>query len=188
MIQKEIHTSKLCRLGVGQCSNSRTQKFKLSWHIDIRYSETSCFDVSLGGNEAPINFYQCHGGQGNQLWRYEKVWFFRLCTAANSLISRQFSCLFVLLSVIKSKVNHNSDSDQSSWLFLDSRLAFFRWMSSSCQTVIWQLSSSRQIVILSLIAQPMGLKDFSFLFPLFNLNCLTISFIYIFWKYIMGTS
>jgi polypeptide N-acetylgalactosaminyltransferase len=60
------------RLGVGQCSNSRTQKFKLSWHKDIRYSETSCFDVSLGGNEAPINFYQCHGGQGNQLWRYEK--------------------------------------------------------------------------------------------------------------------
>ena len=74
-------TSKLCRLGVGQCSNSRTQKFKLSWHKDIRYSETSCFDVSLGGNEAPINFYQCHGGQGNQLWRYEKVWTF---TAAHS--------------------------------------------------------------------------------------------------------
>ena len=74
-------TSKLRRLGVGQCSNSRTQKFKLSWHKDIRYSETSCFDVSLGGNEAPINFYQCHGGQGNQLWRYEKVWTF---TAAHS--------------------------------------------------------------------------------------------------------
>ena len=90
-------TSKLCRLGVGQCSNSRTQKFKLSWHKDIRYSETSCFDVSLGGNEAPINFYQCHGGQGNQLWRYEKVWTFK---ATHSGEQPQISCRLVLLSII----------------------------------------------------------------------------------------
>ena len=63
----------LCRLGVGGCSGKRTQNFKLSWHKDIRYSDTSCWDVSLGGDLAPVNFYQCHGGQGNQLWRYEKV-------------------------------------------------------------------------------------------------------------------
>ena len=62
-----------CRIGIKKCSKSSKQKFKLTWHKDIRYKETQCFDVSVGGDFAPINFYQCHGAQGNQLWKYDKV-------------------------------------------------------------------------------------------------------------------
>lgn len=79
-IQSQLDTS-LCidssnqaftkRLGIAQCTKSTSgQKFKLSWHKDIRFG-TTCFDVSIGGDEAPVNFYPCHGGQGNQLWRYD---------------------------------------------------------------------------------------------------------------------
>ena len=68
----EAHDHK--RLKVTSCkSNFPSQKFKLSWHKDIRYTESLCFDVSIGGDRAPVNFYQCHGSQGNQLWKYEKV-------------------------------------------------------------------------------------------------------------------
>ncbi|KAK1133054.1 hypothetical protein K0M31_014417 [Melipona bicolor] len=53
------------------------QEFKLTWHKDIRPKDrTECLDVSKGGTKAPVTLYPCHGGQGNQLWRYnvEKQW------------------------------------------------------------------------------------------------------------------
>ncbi|XP_076760469.1 N-acetylgalactosaminyltransferase 6 isoform X2 [Xylocopa sonorina] len=53
------------------------QEFKLTWHKDIRPKDrTECLDVSRGGTKAPVSLYPCHGGQGNQLWRYnvEKQW------------------------------------------------------------------------------------------------------------------
>ena len=53
------------------------QEFKLTWHKDIRPKDrTECLDVSRGGTKAPVTLYPCHGGQGNQLWRYnvEKQW------------------------------------------------------------------------------------------------------------------
>ena len=61
------------RVGLGKCSkNTSKQKFKLTWHKDIRFRDSQCFDVSVGGDFAPVNFFQCHGAQGNQLWKYEK--------------------------------------------------------------------------------------------------------------------
>lgn len=53
------------------------QEFKLTWHKDIRPKDrTECLDVSKGGTKASVSLYPCHGGQGNQLWRYnvEKQW------------------------------------------------------------------------------------------------------------------
>nr|XP_031825602.1 N-acetylgalactosaminyltransferase 6-like isoform X2 [Nomia melanderi] len=53
------------------------QEFRLTWHKDIRPKDrTECFDVSRGDTKAPVTLYPCHGGQGNQLWRYnvEKQW------------------------------------------------------------------------------------------------------------------
>ena len=61
------------RIGIAKCSNAQKQKFKLTWHKDIRHRETLCFDVSIGGDFAPVNFYACHGQGGNQLWKYDKV-------------------------------------------------------------------------------------------------------------------
>ncbi|XP_043475212.1 N-acetylgalactosaminyltransferase 6 [Leptopilina heterotoma] len=47
------------------------QKFRLTWHKDIRpEGRDLCLDVSLGDIESPVTLYPCHGGQGNQLWRY----------------------------------------------------------------------------------------------------------------------
>ena len=61
------------RIGVKPCSNlSHKQKFKMGWQKDVRYGQTLCFDVSIGGDRAPVNFYSCHGGGGNQLWRYDQ--------------------------------------------------------------------------------------------------------------------
>lgn len=53
------------------------QKFRLTWHKDIRPDGRDlCLDVSRGEIESPISLYPCHGGMGNQLWRYnvEKKW------------------------------------------------------------------------------------------------------------------
>ncbi|XP_043255319.1 N-acetylgalactosaminyltransferase 6 isoform X1 [Colletes gigas] len=53
------------------------QEFRLTWHKDIRPKDrTECLDVSRGEVKAPVTLYPCHGGQGNQLWRYnvEKQW------------------------------------------------------------------------------------------------------------------
>ena len=44
----------------------------MGWQKDVRYGQTLCFDVSIGGDRAPVNFYSCHGGGGNQLWRYDQ--------------------------------------------------------------------------------------------------------------------
>lgn len=61
------------RLGLASCSGMSSQKFHLTWHKDIRTSSKVCFDVSVGGDQAPINFYPCHGKYGNQLWKYDDV-------------------------------------------------------------------------------------------------------------------
>lgn len=50
------------------------QYFVLSWHKDIRvHGTTKCWDVSTSYTNAPIIFYDCHGQQGNQYWRYDTV-------------------------------------------------------------------------------------------------------------------
>lgn len=50
------------------------QNFVLSWHKDIRvFGTTKCWDVSTSVDNAPIVFYDCHGQQGNQFWRYDLV-------------------------------------------------------------------------------------------------------------------
>lgn len=57
---------------VSECDGSSRQKFILNWHKDIRtyVSHSMCWDVSQGGEQAPVMPYPCHGGKGNQLWRY----------------------------------------------------------------------------------------------------------------------
>lgn len=50
------------------------QFFVNSWHKDIRLrSQTKCWDVSSSDVNAPVLFYDCHGQQGNQYWRYDPV-------------------------------------------------------------------------------------------------------------------
>ncbi len=63
------------RIGIKSCSSQsrHQQRFKMGWQKDLRYGQTLCFDVSIGGDRAPVNFYACHGGQGNQLWRYNEA-------------------------------------------------------------------------------------------------------------------
>ena len=63
------------RLGIKDCSGGAGQKFTLTWRKDIRHGGSQCWDVSVSGDQAPVNFYTCHGGQGNQLWRYDLVSF-----------------------------------------------------------------------------------------------------------------
>ncbi|KFM78392.1 putative polypeptide N-acetylgalactosaminyltransferase 10, partial [Stegodyphus mimosarum] len=48
------------------------QQFVLSWHKDIRpLKRTLCFDVSSSEKQAPVVLWNCHGMQGNQLWKYD---------------------------------------------------------------------------------------------------------------------
>ncbi|XP_076362797.1 putative polypeptide N-acetylgalactosaminyltransferase 10 [Tachypleus tridentatus] len=48
------------------------QQFVLTWHKDIRPAKRSvCFDVSSSESHAPIVLWNCHGMQGNQLWKYD---------------------------------------------------------------------------------------------------------------------
>lgn len=50
------------------------QFFVLTWHKDIRVrGTTKCWDVSTSVKNAPIIFFDCHQGQGNQFWRYDLV-------------------------------------------------------------------------------------------------------------------
>lgn len=58
-------------------SNRGEQNFTLTWHKDIRpKGKTLCLDVSASKNKADITLYPCHGGKGNQMWRYniDKQW------------------------------------------------------------------------------------------------------------------
>lgn len=53
---------------------SGEQNFALTWHKDIRPGKrTMCWDVSSSDSRAPVLLWGCHGGQGNQLWRYDPV-------------------------------------------------------------------------------------------------------------------
>ncbi|CAL1267075.1 unnamed protein product [Larinioides sclopetarius] len=48
------------------------QQFVLSWHKDIRPAKRNiCFDVSSSEKQAPVVLWNCHGMQGNQLWKYD---------------------------------------------------------------------------------------------------------------------
>lgn len=51
------------------------EKFILSWHKDIRikHRPNMCLDVADGGDRAKIMPYSCHGGGGNQLWKFDVV-------------------------------------------------------------------------------------------------------------------
>lgn len=50
------------------------QYFVLTWHKDIRVrGTTKCWDVSTSVKNAPIIFFDCHQGQGNQFWKYDLV-------------------------------------------------------------------------------------------------------------------
>ncbi|GFU97439.1 polypeptide N-acetylgalactosaminyltransferase-like 6 [Trichonephila clavipes] len=48
------------------------RQFVLSWHKDIRPAKRNiCFDVSSSEKQAPVVLWNCHGMQGNQLWKYD---------------------------------------------------------------------------------------------------------------------
>ncbi|XP_054263275.1 N-acetylgalactosaminyltransferase 6-like [Macrosteles quadrilineatus] len=56
---------------------SGEQEFLLTWRKDVRTkSRNMCWDVSAPGDKAPVLLYNCHGDQGNQMWRYDvnKKW------------------------------------------------------------------------------------------------------------------
>ncbi|XP_022920151.1 putative polypeptide N-acetylgalactosaminyltransferase 10 [Onthophagus taurus] len=58
-------------------SKEGEQNFTLTWHKDIRMKgKTLCWDVSDPNDKAQIVLYPCHGGKGNQYWRYDvdKQW------------------------------------------------------------------------------------------------------------------
>ncbi|XP_052860087.1 N-acetylgalactosaminyltransferase 6-like [Anopheles cruzii] len=64
-------------VGLYSCAEDKAQPqpnqfFQLSWHRDLRikFGEL-CWDVSESLPNAKILLYHCHGGQGNQLWRYD---------------------------------------------------------------------------------------------------------------------
>ncbi|XP_053689956.1 N-acetylgalactosaminyltransferase 6-like [Sabethes cyaneus] len=64
-------------IGLFSCASDKIQPqpnqyFQLSWHRDLRikFGEL-CWDVSESGQNAKILLFHCHGGQGNQLWRYD---------------------------------------------------------------------------------------------------------------------
>ncbi len=61
------------RFFLQQCEDA--SEFVLNWHKDIRVrsNPSTCLDVSEGGDRAPIKTYPCHGGKGNQLWKYDWV-------------------------------------------------------------------------------------------------------------------
>lgn len=64
------------RFGVRPCtkdirSAKGEQNFQLTWHKDVRpKGRNVCWDVSSIDNYAPVNLFNCHGMQGNQLWKY----------------------------------------------------------------------------------------------------------------------
>lgn len=59
--------------GTAQNKPYANQRFTLSWHKDIRSHKTMCWDVPGSGKNTEIIFYDCHGGGGNQEWKYDFV-------------------------------------------------------------------------------------------------------------------
>lgn len=65
-------------VGLAQCvkgtNKKAEQNFVLTWHKDLRVKgKTLCFDVSDPLDKADVLLYPCHGGQGNQYWKYDVV-------------------------------------------------------------------------------------------------------------------
>lgn len=51
-----------------------SQYFQLSWHKDVRNRGINrCLDVPTQDKHAKVVFFECHGQQGNQGWRYHLV-------------------------------------------------------------------------------------------------------------------
>lgn len=51
-----------------------SQHFALTWHKDIRlFGTLDCWDVPTQKGADKIAFYNCHGQQGNQGWKYHMV-------------------------------------------------------------------------------------------------------------------
>lgn len=51
-----------------------SQYFALSWHKDIRlFGSEQCWDVPRNKGNDKVEFYGCHGQQGNQGWKYHMV-------------------------------------------------------------------------------------------------------------------
>ncbi|KAI4462457.1 n-acetylgalactosaminyltransferase [Holotrichia oblita] len=53
------------------------QNFTLTWHKDIRpHGRGMCWDVSDYRDKGKVVLYPCHGGKGNQYWKYDmdKQW------------------------------------------------------------------------------------------------------------------
>ncbi|XP_054721610.1 putative polypeptide N-acetylgalactosaminyltransferase 10 [Uloborus diversus] len=67
------------RFGLDKCIRNYPhltgeQQFVLTWHKDIRPMKRGlCFDVSSSVKHAPVVLWNCHGMQGNQLWKYDLV-------------------------------------------------------------------------------------------------------------------
>uniref|UniRef100_U5ERV4 Polypeptide N-acetylgalactosaminyltransferase n=1 Tax=Corethrella appendiculata TaxID=1370023 RepID=U5ERV4_9DIPT len=63
-------------VGLYSCASSlikpqHNQNFALSWHRDLRLKfGEMCWDVPDHSAKAKILLFNCHGGQGNQLWQY----------------------------------------------------------------------------------------------------------------------
>lgn len=64
------------RVGVYSCASNKqrphdNQYWALSYRKDLRVKHTErCMDISASGKDAPVIFYGCHSGGGNQYFRY----------------------------------------------------------------------------------------------------------------------
>jgi len=58
---------------VATCSSERRLEFQFGYKKDVHAKNGPCMDVSQGGERAPVGKYPCHGGGGNQLWKYDLV-------------------------------------------------------------------------------------------------------------------
>jgi polypeptide N-acetylgalactosaminyltransferase len=66
-------------IGLYPCALNHThpyhnQNFALSYYRDLKEANgDKCWDVSDSKPGTEVLMYNCHQGQGNQMWRYEQV-------------------------------------------------------------------------------------------------------------------
>ena len=77
IISPQMPLALCCRLVAKKCKGNGAggQGFRLTWRKDVRYRSASgsCWDVSEGGQRAKVTRFACHGGGGNQYWKYAMV-------------------------------------------------------------------------------------------------------------------
>ena len=77
IISPQMPLALCCRLVAKKCKGNGAggQGFRLTWRKDVRYRSASgsCWDVSEGGQKAKVTRFACHGGGGNQYWKYALV-------------------------------------------------------------------------------------------------------------------